>query len=46
MQRYVVFKVNIVPYSGNFPGTALSAVLASRIINAKLMVYPNDVVSQ
>jgi hypothetical protein len=50
MQRYVVFKVNIVPYFGNFSGTGaaktLSAVLASRIINAKLMVCPNDVVSQ
>jgi len=50
MQLYVAFKVNNLPYYGNFSGTGagktLSAILASRIIDSKLtlIVCPNDVV--
>ena len=52
MQLYVAYKVNMLPYFGNFSGTGagktLSAVLASRIINSKMTVVicPNDVVEQ
>jgi len=50
MQLYVAFKINNLPYYGNFSGTGagktLSAILASKIIDSKLtlIVCPNDVV--
>ncbi|MEP6576215.1 MAG: DEAD/DEAH box helicase family protein [Nitrososphaerota archaeon] len=52
MQLYVGYKVNTLPYFGNFSATGagktLSAILASRIINSRLtvIVCPNDVVDQ
>lgn len=51
MQRYVAYKINKLPYFGNFSGTGsgktLSAILASRVMDAKvtLIISPNDVVS-
>ena len=51
MQRYVAYKINQLPYFGNFSGTGsgktLSAILASRVMDAKvtLIISPNDVVS-
>lgn len=51
MQRYVAYKIQQLPFYGNFSGTGagktLSAILASRVIESKvtLIVCPNDVVS-
>lgn len=51
MQKYVAYKIKQLPHFGNFSGTGagktLSAILASRIIEAKvtLIVCPNDVIS-
>lgn len=52
MQYYIAHKMNTQPFFGNFSGTGsgktLSAVFASRQIDAKMtvIVYPNDVVEQ
>ncbi len=51
MQKYVAYKITQLSHFGNFSGTGagktLSAILASRVIEAKvtLIVCPNDVVS-
>ena len=51
MQKYVAYKIKQLSHFGNFSGTGagktLSAILASRVIEAKvtLIVCPNDVVS-
>jgi len=50
MQKYVAYKIKTKPNFGNFSGTGagktLSAIIASRIIEAKmtLIICPNDVV--
>ena len=52
MQLYVAYKINNLPYFGNFSGTGagktLSAIIASRIMRSKItvIVCPNDVVEQ
>ena len=51
MQLYVAYRIKTSPFFGNFSGTGagktLSAILASRVIDAKmtLIVCPNDVVT-
>jgi len=52
MQLYVAYKTKNLNYFGNFSGTGsgktLSAVLAGRVIDSKMIVIvcPNDVVDQ
>lgn len=52
MQKYVAYKVKTASLFGNFSGTGagktLSAILASRVVNSRmiLIVCPNDVADQ